>query len=372
MNTLTGIEAERVNQILKHAIDRLQIMSYIPMAWDDDTVVDIKCPPVLSSLEKLWMCEEQLKEIDMSMGATGIKDIAILKQAHRSCRAACRNFIADKSSLEVIMGRPESQSEDFSKFLGYLNELRSQVMTKLSTTVEDEANNRNLLHDLTERERKYEESRDMLQGKLSELREEKQQVCNSLDTILRKLQHELHEITLQNTLEMESVQKEMNEAINKATADHELRMRQLQDRLDSMERQVSEVVERNKEEEQRMRREKGRLENILNAKVLQFDEDMTARQAALTTLQTSYGEELAAYSKLKEHFDKIDADIARFNEEEHILSCVERRAQFGFGLVNRAAVQIQKIYRGRRDREIVNKMKAKMKKKGKKGKKDKK
>lgn len=139
------------------------------------------------------------------------------------------------------MGRPESQSEDFSKFLGYLNELRSQVcvcawipifvyvvypmlyvhikvMTKLSTTVEDEANNRNLLHDLTEvsvvihhssciidrtyhtlytqRERKYEESRDMLQSKLGELREEKQQVCNSLDTILRKLQHELHEITL--------------------------------------------------------------------------------------------------------------------------------------------------------------------------------
>lgn len=41
---------------------------YLYVAWDDDTVVDIKCPPVLSSLEKLWMCEEQLKEIDMSMG----------------------------------------------------------------------------------------------------------------------------------------------------------------------------------------------------------------------------------------------------------------------------------------------------------------
>lgn len=150
MNTLTGIEAERVNQILKHAIDRLQILSFIPTSWDDDLVVDIKCPPVLSSLEKLWMCEEQLKEIDMSMGATGVKDLAILKQAHRSCRAACRNIIADRPSLQTLMGRPEYQNEDFSRFLHYLNELRGQVMTKLSTTVEDEATNRNLLHELTE------------------------------------------------------------------------------------------------------------------------------------------------------------------------------------------------------------------------------
>lgn len=36
MNTLTGIEAERVSQILRHAIDRLQILSYVPTRWDDD------------------------------------------------------------------------------------------------------------------------------------------------------------------------------------------------------------------------------------------------------------------------------------------------------------------------------------------------
>lgn len=50
------------------------------------------------------------------------------------------------------------------------------------------------------------------------------------------------------------MQKEMTEAINKATADHELRMRQLQDRVDAMERSVNEVVSKNKEEEQRMRK----------------------------------------------------------------------------------------------------------------------
>lgn len=195
MNTLTAIEAERVNQILKHVIDRLQIFSYIPVSWDDDIVVDIKCQPVLNSLEKLWMCEEQLKDIDMSMGANGAKDITILKQTHRICRATCRNFIADRGSLQTLMSRPELQSEDFSKFIRYLNELRSQVMQKLTTTVEDEAANRTLNHDLRERERHYEESKDILQTKLNELRAEREQVCTSLDQTLRKLQHELQEIT---------------------------------------------------------------------------------------------------------------------------------------------------------------------------------
>ncbi len=199
MNTLTAIEAERVNQILKHAIDRLQILSYVPTAWDDDIVVDIKCQPVLNSLERLWMCEEQLKELDanMQMGINegGVKDINTLKQLHRVCRATCRNFIADRPSLQTIMGRPELQSDDFSKFIRYLNELRSQVMQKLTTTVEDEAANRTLLHDLTERERHYEESRDVLQAKLNELRHEREHVSAGLDQTLRKLQHELQEIT---------------------------------------------------------------------------------------------------------------------------------------------------------------------------------
>ena len=196
MNTLTGIEAERVNQILKHTIEQLQIHSYVPLSWDDDIVVDIKCNPVLSSLEKLWMCEEQLKDIDAGMGvAAGGKDIHLIKQMHRGVRTTCRNFLADRPSLQVLMTRPELQSEDFTKFIRYLNEARAQTLHKLTTTVEDEAANRTLLHDLTEKERQYEESRDVLQTKLNELREEKETVTRGLDNTIRKLQNELHDIT---------------------------------------------------------------------------------------------------------------------------------------------------------------------------------
>lgn len=76
-----------------------------------------------------------------------------------------------------------------------MSELKNQVLLRLNTTVEDEATNRTQLHELTERERHYEESRDILQTKLRELREEKEQVTQGLDQTLRKLQAELSDIT---------------------------------------------------------------------------------------------------------------------------------------------------------------------------------
>lgn len=368
MNTLTGIEAERVNQILKHAVERLQILSYIPTTWDDDVVVDITCQPVLNSLEKLWMAEEQVRETQESMdAANGGKDIVLIKSMHRACKVACRNLLADRASLQVLMGRPELQVDDFVKFIKYLNEARSQVLTKLTTTVEDELNNRNVLQDLTEKERQYEESRDVLQAKLNDVKEEKEQVTKGLDHTIKKLQNELHDITQHNNFELEAVQKEMNEAINKATADHELRMRQLQDRVDAMERSVNEVVAKNKDEEQRLRKEKSRMEHALNAKIAQYDEDMASRTATLTELNDHLTVEFAEYAVLKEHFDKIDADISRSDEEERILAAVKRREQFGNRVLFLAAANVQKIQRGKTARAAYEKMKAKMKK-GKKGK----
>jgi predicted transcriptional regulator len=107
---------------------------------------------------------------------------------HKYTRNLCRNLNIDKSTLQRIITRPEVQSDAFSKFIKYLNELKSQVQQRLMTTVEDEAANRTMLHELTERERKAEESQEALQTKLAEVREEKDHVTFSLDQILRKLQ----------------------------------------------------------------------------------------------------------------------------------------------------------------------------------------
>lgn len=174
-----------------------------------------------------------------------------------------------------------------------------------------------------------------------------------------------------NAIELESVQKEMSDAISKATADHELRMRQLQDQVDGMERQSVEVMEKNRDEEYRLRREKTKAESALNAKIAQYDEDMKARQATHEEIKIAFKRESKEYAILKEHFDKVDADINRNLEEERIIAAIKKRVAFGARVLHVAAATIQKIARGRQARAAVAKLKSKSKGKGKKGKKKK-
>jgi hypothetical protein len=379
MNTLTGIEADRVDTIMRSALDRLRIMSYVPTTWDDNILSELKCQAVITALEKTWAAEEQLLALAEGEGMAVMagKDLALVKQAARATRSTCRNLQADRESLQILMSRPETTAdpggergggEELARFIKYPGELTAQIHTRMTTTVEDEAANRALLHDLTEKERLMEETRDVLQVKLTEVLAEKESVTFSLDQTLRKLQLELQDITAHNNLELDTVQREMSDAIAKATSDHDLRVRQLQGSLDSTERLLADMTEKNREEEQRMRKEKNRSEATLNAKIASYDEDMASRHRVLAETEQNYAKELAEYAQLKEHFDRIDADLALANEEAEVLKAVERRVAFATNVLDGYTVLIQKIVRGKLGRIRVNKLKPKPKG-GKKGKK---
>jgi vacuolar-type H+-ATPase subunit I/STV1 len=193
MNTLTGIEAERVNQILRHGIDRLNILASIPHTWDDELLDAIDHDIVHTSIQKLWTYEKNLSPFEDEIHAGG-EDFAIIKRTHKAIRNVCRSIQSDKDVLFQIV-TSANKSKDIEDFVKCLNDLRNIILSRMTTTVEDEAAHRTLLHELTERERHYEESRDALQRKLNEVIDEKEKVTASLDQTLRKLQAEIQDIT---------------------------------------------------------------------------------------------------------------------------------------------------------------------------------
>ena len=362
MNTLAGIEAERVVQILKHVSDRLHLLSYVPTQYNEEISREMTNSSTKETLERQWAAEEQLRNLnDGAFSDAGGRDISVIKQAHRSIRATSRQLLIDRESLQILMNLPQSHSEALTKFIRYLNDLSSYIHSRLTTTVEDEAANRTILQELTERERHAEESRDALQSKLAEVCEEKEHVTFGLDQTLRKLQVELLDLTSSNKIEVDSIQVEMNEAISKTAVDHELRIRHLQDQVDGLERQLSDVVEKNREEEQRLRKDKTRAENVLNAKINQYDTDMMNRKLSLDTLRSAYESELDEYNALSEYFERMDLDAVHDQDEQKRLNVVEKREEYGMLFIHHLVKKIQALVRGR---QVRNAMKNSKKKKG--------
>ena len=132
--------------------------------------------------------------------------------------------------------------------------------------------------------------------------------------------------------------------------------------FDALDRQLAKIVEKNREDEIRLRKEKGQAESALNGKIAQYDEDMGARLKTMDDLKSSYDIESKEYGVLKAYFDRIDTDLNRGAEEEKILAAVARRRLFGVHVLNLAAAEIQKIARGRIARAAVAKLKSKSKK----------
>lgn len=373
MNTLTGIEAERVVQILKHVSDRLRILAYVPAEENTNVLSEMVNDSTIETLERQWHAELQLKNLnDGNYSDAGGRDISVIKQAHRAVRATSRQLLMDRDSLQILMNVPEAHSDALTKFIRYLNDLSSYIHSRLTTTVEDEAANRTTLQELTEKERHAEESRDALQSKLAEVCEEKEHVTFGLDQTLRKLQVELLDLTSSNKIELDSIQVEMNEAISKTAVDHDLRMRHLQDQVDGLERQLLDATEKNREEEQRLRKDKTRAENGLNNKIAQYDADMASRKVEYDALKADYNAELEEYNLLSEYFNRMDLDADRDADERAILELIEKREEYGMLYLHTAVSKIQAVVRGRQVRNSMKNSKSKNKKGGKKDKKGKK
>jgi len=200
MNTLTGIEAERVNQILRHGIDRLHILSNLPRVRDDALLQHIEQDAVLTSIQRLWKFEMEHLSLNDELLSDGCEEFEVLKRLHRSVRTVCRTVVADKSAISQMLKRPSVKIDGIGPFAKYLNDLRLIISNHMTTTVEDEAGHRNQLHELTERERHFEESRDVLQNKLDEVLDEKDKTTITLDQNLRKLQAEIQDITQVNSM----------------------------------------------------------------------------------------------------------------------------------------------------------------------------
>ena len=377
MHKVTSAEAQRVIAVLDDALDRLTHVSRLSKEPDAQFLERLPADGaegVRKAAEAVWQSEARLRSRRLlPAGNASPTDAGEVRPESESemedlvcdhVRALCREVRGAPAARAAFVDA-QLWDEAAVDFINNVSQLKGVVYWHLSTTIEEEAANRELLHDLDERAQGSERERDRLQSALNALRSERDREVSALDQTLRKLRAELGDLAASNEQEVDGIEKGMKDEIAASSGEHDAEKKRLEDALAALNRALAEGSDEHRELENTQRRLKARKENDINLVIAQYDEAMLAKQREIEDLRGKMEVEKEEFKDLEEHFNRVDAHAARRTAEEDRLEELRKCEAEAVGMLGGAALLIQSLVRTRQQRAEFFKVSAKKGKKGK-------
>ena len=250
-----------------------------------------------------------------------------------------------------------------------LKRLKDQMKDILSYTFEQE-------QQLRSETRKYEcetttklEELTKLKNRLKNAREERKERREELDTELLELRRVLKD-------KIETLKKEQEGEVKNEVEKEKEDKQRFDEEFTALQKQKDELINKLKmQKEANQNSETKRRSKISSlavelANTLSHNEEVTTKKKEeIDRLQAIVLAQQKKRIELEEHFAKVDANNVKKKREEEALQRVldiKMRAQ---ALLDISATQLQKLFRGKKERALVEKMKKNSKKKKGKGKK---
>mmetsp|Transcript_6285 Transcript_6285/g.24488 ORF Transcript_6285/g.24488 Transcript_6285/m.24488 type:complete len:373 (-) Transcript_6285:7-1125(-) len=366
MHKVTSMEAHRVLSVIEDTLEKLSYLSYLPedpsSAASSDLVTLLSrdsAAQASGALDKMLKLESKLQNRpETDQGQIDTCNVAI--------RDFCRQVNLSPIAAEALYAA-ETRNSGIVSLIHQLSQLKSITFRHLSTTIEEETTNRELLHDLDERMQRAERQRERLQASLDRLRTERDREVAVLDQTLSKLEAERQDLSQSNHAEIATIEKDMNEQIERSTNEYNTEKKSLEEDLKNLNAKLADESDEHRELENTQRRLMARKEKDLSEVIENYDRDMAAKQAEIEHLQERMKKERVEFLELQEHFDRVDANMAKKAEEEQIIENLRQREAKAHALLAENAVIIQTMVRVRQTRAEFIKLTSKKGKKGKKG-----
>jgi len=365
MQKLTNMEAQRVINCLEDAMERMNILSYLPESHSQSRLLpaleEAGAQQAYEALRTAWQLEEgyrtlvlrprgmgNVSKAKQSASESAKKDL--VAQLHQVVRNTCRQLKKNPIAMSALLSAAEDRSDDVLGFIEYFRDLTMVVHRKLSTTVEEESQSKTRMHELSERERSAEDERTALEQTLQVQRSERETELSGLDRQITKLRSELHDITQSNQMEMDSIRSQMKERMEEAETGHVGSNKKLQDKSDRLAQELSTESEKHREHEASLRKKKEKREADLAEQIRKYDTDMTQKQQDMKDLISLMETEEKELAELEEYFTKIDANTQTRENEERTLAEFKRRVAAAQEVLDRSATMFQAVIRGRKKR----------------------
>lgn len=242
--------------------------------------------------------------------------------------------------------------------------LKNQVVEILSLTYEEEQELRSDILKFDCETATKSEDLAKCQRRLRFDREERKERRDELESELRGvkkiLEDKLEALKKDQDLELEREREQ--EKLDWKLFDEE--MNTLQIERDELRRQLMEQRENHAKVESKLRD----ANSLLALKIENVSNDnkaiMSAKENEIEQLRSTLEQQKKHQIELEEHFARVDENNAAKKREEEALQRVADISKRAKELLDNGAVQMQRLYRGKRDRALVAKLKSKMKKKG--------
>ncbi len=272
--------------------------------------------------------------------------------------------IASSPKLQKLLQETQAQTKDIDdakKIKKYVNEIRDVGCRDISISYHDDLKNASILFKLIEKCKRVEEENKSMEENLAHRRAKVENENIACDAELVKTLALCREAKLTAMNEYAEKEKLIEKEMKILAQQHEGSMNCLQRDLASIQNkkvdETEEEVLQNRIEETQLERERTNRQHKL---------EIIERQEDIKKMESNLRAEIEEKNYLQLRYALIQSNKDIAEKENRLLQQVMDLEAKADGIMFNAAVGVQKIFRGTRDRKIVRKIKGKKSKKGKK------
>ena len=248
--------------------------------------------------------------------------------------------------------------------ISLLERHKEALAESFATTVEEDAAYDKALRRYQERYEDAIKEQVELEDRLSILRKRHGRVISELEGNLSALRDEYGAAARRHKEEQQALDASQEKEIHNIQS-HQRQMEvTLSTQKAELEDKLQQLQLQNQAEEDGLNSKRQELQDAIDSKTLAHAEKMQQIQNQTNDVQCRMDEENKKRQRLQNHFDLIDENDRIRRKEEAVLRRVVELEEGAERILGNGATQLQRLFRGMRDRAIVDKMKNKKKRGG--------
>ncbi|KAL8435880.1 hypothetical protein Efla_002124 [Eimeria flavescens] len=357
-------DVHRIASVIEELTQKLTVLSFVTHQVleaihenDSGHAAELLGPELLRRMAE----QARLEELYHGSTATGdgaavasldVEDLQeIVEQLEKNTRELCRKMREVPNVVQELRNFQETRPVNSMKFIHALADMQDVMLKRLTTPVEDEKANDDLLQMYLEQESLAAERRDELEKQLGALRSERQKHAARSSEATAKLKSDLHDLQSVNEQRLWQMNEDFAKRDAQQTRAFQKKIRDIASLKSQLEKRSISQAATEREEMDSQARTQRIAKRDLQSAIKALDKDIADKESQIDDVKRKNQVDKALLASLSKVVNAIDQEKKRKEDEARIVQAVYLRAEAERADKEEAACVLQSYWRGIRQRE---------------------